>query len=127
MKKTFFFLVLAVALGAGLSSCTYYENDPVPVEVPDTVYFDTNVLPIFDARCDNTGCHATGGIAPDLTGPNAYNSLIVFGYVDTDFPKQSQLYLKMISSGTMAKYTLPGDADIVLKWIEQGALDSKEP
>jgi hypothetical protein len=126
MKKIFFFLVLVVALGVGVSSCTYYENDPVPVEVPDTVYFDANVLPIFDARCDNTGCHATGGIAPDLTTANAYNSLIVFGYVDTDLPAQSQLYLKM-STGSMAKFCNPGDADIVLRWIEQGALDSKAP
>jgi hypothetical protein len=126
MKKILSFLVLAVAVGAGVSSCTYYENDPVPVVLPDTVYFDTNVLPIFDARCDNTGCHATGGIAPDLTTANAYNSLITFGYVDTDLPEQSQIYIKM-STGSMAKFTSPGDADIVLKWIEQGALDSKEP
>jgi hypothetical protein len=123
MKKIFFFLVLTVAIGAGVSSCTYYENDPVPVEVPDSVSFSVNVLPIFDARCDNTGCHATGGIAPDLTTANAYNNLIVFGYVDTDLPEQSQLYLKM-STGSMAKFTSPGDADIVLKWIQQGALDN---
>jgi hypothetical protein len=93
------------------------------VEVPDSVSFSANVLPIFDARCDNTGCHATGGIAPDLTTANAYTNLIVFGYVDTDLPEQSQLYLKM-STGSMAKFTSPGDADIVLKWIQQGALDN---
>jgi len=124
MKKIFFFLVLAVALGVGVSSCTYYENDPVPVVVPDSVSFSVNVLPIFDARCDNSGCHITGGTAPDLTAANAYNSLIVFGYVDTDLPEQSQLYLKMNTGGSMAKFCNPGDADIVLKWIQQGALDN---
>lgn len=123
MKKTLFFLVVVLTIGFGVTSCTYYENDPVPVEVPDSVSFSANVLPIFDARCDNTGCHATGGIKPDLTAANAYNDLIVFGFVDTDFPEKSTLYLK-VSTGSMAKFTNPGDAEIILKWIQQGALDN---
>lgn len=123
MKKIFIFLVVAVTIAVGVSSCTYYENPVVPVVVPDSVKFSANVLPIFDARCDNPGCHATGGIKPDLTAPNAYNSLTVYGYVDTEFPDQSTLYLK-VHTGSMAKFTQPSDPEIILKWIQQGALDN---
>jgi hypothetical protein len=123
MKNTLscFAVVLGVALG--LTSCTYYENDPAPVDVPDSVSFSANVIPIFNARCNNAGCHSTGGIQPDLTPANAYNDLIVFGYVDTDFPDQSVLYLK-VHSGSMVQFSEPGDAELILKWIQQGAIDN---
>ena len=123
MKKIFFLPVVIVVLALGATSCTYYENDPVPVEVPDSVSFSANVIPIFDARCNSAGCHSTGGIQPDLTSTNAYNDLIIFGYVDTDFPELSVLYTK-VHSGSMVQFAEPGDAEIILKWIEQGAEDN---
>jgi hypothetical protein len=42
------------------------------------------------------------------------------GYVDTDTPEASSLYISM-ESGSMVPYTTPGDEQLVLAWIQQGA------
>lgn len=123
MKKIVIFLIAAVAIAVGVSSCTYYENPVEPVVVPDSVKFSVNILPIFDARCDNTGCHTAGGIKPNLSPTTAYSELITYGLVDTDVPDQSTLYIK-VHTGSMAKFTAAGDADLILKWIQQGALEN---
>lgn len=123
MKKILSFLIVAVAIAVGVSSCTYYENPVTIPAVPDSVSFKANVLPIFDARCDNTGCHTTGGIKPNLSAATAYNDLITYGLVDTDVPDQSVIYVK-VHTGSMAKFAAPGDADMILKWIQQGAQDN---
>jgi len=115
---------IAVIFLLGLmSSCTYDIIEPKPVEVPDVVSFSANVIPIFDASCNASGCHANGGIPPNLTASGAYTSLTFFGYVDTEFPEQSILYQK-VNTGSMAKYATNQDREIILKWIEQGALDN---
>lgn len=123
MKKLIFLFVAAVAIAWSISSCTYYENPVEPVVVPDSVFFSKNILPIFDARCDNTGCHTTGGIKPNLSPSTAYNDLYTYGLIDVDAPDQSTLYMK-VHTGSMAKFTAAGDADLILKWIQQGALDN---
>ncbi len=110
-------------LGVMISSCTSDIIKPKPVEVPDVVSFSANVIPIFDASCNASGCHANGGIPPNLTPASAYTSLTFFGYVDVDFPEQSILYEK-INTGSMAKYATNQDREIILKWIQQGALDN---
>ena len=101
-----------------LASCTYEEISPKKVDVPDSVKFSTNIIPIFNASCNVTGCHNKGGIPPDLTPGNAYVSLTFFGYVDVDLPEQSILY-KKITTGSMTNFASDQDRELILKWIQQ--------
>ena len=116
-------LLLVTLLGGALTSCTWEEIKPQKVAVPDSAKFSLNIVPIFTANCAQSGCHVKGVQAPDLSAPNAYNSLIFYGYVDTDFPEQSALYLK-ITSGSMKDKATDVDRALILKWIQQGALDN---
>ena len=80
-------------------------------------------MPIFNNGCNAGVCHGAGAVPPDLTDGNAYNALIDGAYVDTTTPEASILYTTM-KSGSMRTYTSPGDEEIVLAWIIQGALDN---
>ena len=118
MKKIACLVACAV-----ITSCTSDIIEPKEPQVPDQVSFSTHVIPIFDLSCNTTGCHSPGGKSPNLTASVAYDNLILYGLIDTDAPASSSLYVK-ITTGSMAQYAKPGDAEIILKWIEQGALDN---
>lgn len=113
-------LVVVLVLPSA-TSCTYHINEEEPVVVPDSVFFSTDIIPIFDARCNNPGCHSANAIPPDLTAANAYNSLTLFGYVDTDNPEESVLYEAIAPGGSMEALATNQDRALILKWIEQGA------
>ena len=115
-------LIVLILLGA-TSSCTYETISPKEPEVPTEISFNDNVIPIFNGICNNSGCHSTGGIPPNLTPTNAFVSLTFFGYVDLDVPEESEIY-KKITDGSMKDYATDQDRAIILKWIEQGALDN---
>ena len=115
--------LLIVVLCCFITACTYDIIPPKEVEVPENVSFNENIIPIFNGICNNSGCHTSGGVPPDLTPSNAYISLTFFGYVDVDFPEESELYIK-ITDGSMKQYATDQDRAIILKWIEQGALDN---
>ncbi len=118
MKK-----IVYLVAGLLLGSCTSDVIEPKEPTIPDQVSFSTNVIPIFNLSCNNTGCHAPGGKSPDLSPGVAYENLILYGLVDVDAPASSSLYVK-ITTGSMTQYAKTGDAEIILKWIEQGALDN---
>lgn len=125
MKKSGTLLI--ILLSGFVLACTYDTIAPEKVEVPENVSFSVDVIPIFDAEpesCNSSGCHNTGGTPPDLTEDNAYNSLTFFGYVNTDDPEQSLLYKKITVDGSMGKFATDQERAIILKWIEQGALDN---
>ncbi len=122
--KTIFHLILVIlALSGALVSCTYEEIKPQKVDVPDSVKFSVNVIPIFNTSCNKSGCHSQGGIPPDLSSKNAYTSLIFFGYVDVDDPESSIIYEK-ITTGSMKNNATDQDRALILEWIKQGALDN---
>lgn len=108
-----------------LAGC--YKDKTVITDVPEitrTVSFSQDIIPIFNESCSISGCHSSGGQKPDLTEANAYNSLAIGGYVDTNTPDNSLLYLKvsgqkgtpMPPSGVNKQY-----AALILAWIKQGA------
>ena len=114
------FSLLVVSTG----SCVYDEITPREVVTPDTVLFGLNIVPIFTANCSLSGCHvSTGGIPPDLSPDNAYISLIFFNYINKDIPEESQL-LNEITDGSMKIYASDEDRALILKWVEQGALEN---
>ena len=111
-----FLAILGIVM---LQSCTYDEVILPEVEVPDTVSFELDVIPIFEMNCNSSTCHASGAVPPDLTPPNAWVNLTFFGYLDTANAPQSELYLK-IDGGSMEKFASDQDRALILEWIEQG-------
>ncbi len=120
LKGLLQWVFLATLLGGTLASCTDYVNIKPKTVVPDSVKFTVNILPIFNAGCNISGCHAKGGQSPDLSAADAYTSLIFYGYVDTDVPESSIIYQK-IYTGTMKDNATEQDRKLILKWIQQGA------
>lgn len=126
MKKiSYIQIVLALFMTLFLSQCYY---DQIVYEEPEPpageLSFLNEIIPIFNASCNISGCHNAGGIAPDLSPANAYNALINGNFINTDVPEDSELYqwmagnrsISMPISGPNAAYNVT-----VLQWIKQGA------
>jgi hypothetical protein len=122
MKK----LILLIVALAGImawQSCQYEWYDPVDppvIEPGDTTSFSLEIIPIFNRNC-NASCHATGAIPPDLTPANAYADLFAKNQIDLVTPENSILYTKCAPGGSMNEYCLPGDWNLILQWIKEGA------
>lgn len=112
------FLIMATMLF--MVSCEYEWIEPEPTPIPDVVSFQGNIIPIFDKGCNMGGCHDAGAFSPDLTAANAYNALLDGAYVDTAAPDASIIYTS-VKIGSMKPYASPGDAEMILAWIKQGA------
>jgi hypothetical protein len=121
MKKTLVILSLLTALAlTALQSCQYEWIEFEETEIPDVVSLSNDLIPIFEASCNTNVCHG-GSADPDLRPDKAFNALISGGYVDTSNPEQSSLYTCLLAGGSMEQYAEPGDAELILAWIEQGA------
>lgn len=122
--KIFKALITFALAGFILCSCEYEWIQPEKIPIPDDVSFSADVMPIFNNGCNTNVCHGAGGTAPDLSEANAYTSLITDGYIDTETPESSIIYTTM-TTGNMVPYVQnPSDPDIILAWIEQGALNN---
>lgn len=130
MKKILLQTMAVLAIIVIVSSCQYkFIVEPViiPPDPDDTtiakVSFSGEVEPIFNDR-NCTGCHKPGQTKPDLTTGNAYNSIMSLGLADTTDPQSSIIYQRPLpTGGHYAKYT-SANANTVLVWITQGALDN---
>jgi len=126
MKKLIFQTFTLLFVIVVVASCQYkfiVEPEPEPPNPEDTVSFSLQVAPIFNDNNNCTGCHNTGGTAPDLTTDNAYDQIISMNLVDVDNPSQSPLYIYPNPDEPMhawKKYT-KAQAATVLLWIEEGA------
>ncbi len=120
-------LLLVAVIMSFLASCEYEfikpEPPPPPPEPTDTVSFSQEVQPIFESN-SCTSCHKPGGAAGlDLTIPDAYNSIISNGLVDTADPASSKIYTfpHPATGDHNYKYASEAEANTVFYWIEQGA------
>lgn len=102
------------------------RKDYLQVEVKTTpVSFQVDIIPILNTNCNMvSSCHSSGGEVPDLSEANAYSQLLDLGYVDTNSPESSKLYVLMNSSSN----PMPPGGKLssdkisnILAWIEQGA------
>ena len=123
-----FALVLTII--SMLVSCEYDYIKPEPIPPSptpaDTIYFATQVAPIWENNGCTT-CHKSGGISqPDLTAPNAYSSLTSLGLYNIATPESSKIYtFPHPTTGEHShKYTTDTEAQIILQWITQGATNN---
>ncbi|MCK5208581.1 MAG: hypothetical protein KAQ79_11185 [Cyclobacteriaceae bacterium] len=116
-------LLVIFIVGYGLASCTYHTNDYDPLDVPDNVSFDADIIPIFEARCNDAGCHS-GAIPPDLQREVAYKNLINGGYVTDITAAENNILYQKIDGGSMEAFATDLDRAFIKKWIEEGALDN---
>lgn len=112
-----------------LAGC--YKNESVTIttgeEVTRDVTFSKDIIPIFNSSCNSSGCHNSGGKAPDLTSVKAYTALTNGGYINTGDPESSELYLWMTGQRGTPMPTSGVNKDynsLVLAWIKQGALNN---
>ncbi|HRG34387.1 MAG: hypothetical protein JNK69_04125 [Saprospiraceae bacterium] len=125
-------IVLSFGVVAFIACClpgcykvtTFIENNGT--EVTEVVSLTKDIQPVFNNSCSISGCHNSGGIKPNLSEGNSYNSLSNGGYVNTGSPEASGIYLWL--AGKRATPMPPsGPANpsninqLVLAWIKQGA------
>jgi len=131
MKLSRIFQLAAIVLFMSLlASCEYDfvkpEPGPPPPDPTDTIFFATQVQPIWDAN-NCTNCHKSGGISSlDLTAANAYSSLTTNGMYSVASPETSKIYTypHPVTGSHGNKYSSEAEALIILQWIEQGALNN---
>lgn len=128
MTKKRIVQALAIVLLAVFFAPGCYKSTTVDLssdlEITRDVSYATDVLPIFEKSCSLSGCHNAGGIAPDLSSANAYNSLTNGGYIDVANPENSRLYGYVSGSLTPVMPVSGADPEIaamILAWIKQGA------
>lgn len=119
-------LVGIILLVISQAGC-YYDKIPSISGVDFKVSFTADVIPIFNKSCNMSGCHASGGIKPDLTPVKAFNELSAGGYVTPGNPEKS--VLSEVLNGTRSLMPPSGklpnkDISLILGWIEQGALNN---
>lgn len=93
-------------------------------EITRPVSFAADITPIFNNSCALSGCHSAGGKSPNLTAGNAYNSLVIGGYVNTTDAQSSLVYQWMAGKKGTPMPVAGVNKDynaLILAWIKQGA------
>jgi hypothetical protein len=117
-------MMILLAMGITLIGC--YKDIILPDAAfdpdgpPQAVSFSKDIAPLVSSKCALSGCHVSGGHAPNMALGSAYVAMVNGGFVNTDIPKQSIIY-KMIN-GEMQQY-IPSAADRqkIYDWIRNGA------
>jgi hypothetical protein len=116
MSKPWIVAFLLLSGMAIFTACEKYSwvVETVDPEVP--VLFQTEVQPIFTAKC--IGCHK-GTRNPDLRDGFSYASLTTGGYVA--LPAETSRLNKQLNSSSHTAFTLATEKQTIFIWIEQGA------
>lgn len=119
-------LVIIIVVMIGCQKNTTVTIPVVAKTVTETVSFSKDIIPIFSTDCALSGCHISGGHAPNLTAASAYNSLMGGSYVNKTEPENSIVYKRLIGKLTPAmplgKDANPSNIEgLMLAWITQGA------
>jgi hypothetical protein len=86
-------MVLSFGVVAFIACClpgcykvtTFIENNGT--EVTEAVSLGKDIQPIFNNSCSLSGCHNSGGIKPNLSEGNAYNTLSNGGVLKPGFSR----------------------------------------
>ncbi len=90
-----------------------------------TVFYGTDIQPIFTSRCAVAGCHS-GSVAPNLSEGSSYSEVSPF--VNTAEPSSSDLYRRITLPSSDVEFMPEGQAPLtddqkakILTWITEGA------
>jgi hypothetical protein len=117
MLKQLMAAVMVIAAIGGLASCEKYTYMPVVVNPVDTVHFEAEIQPIFNANC--VSCH-TSIRNPDLREGKSYEALTSGGFVNQP-GETSILYVQMTTNAAHISRSSDVEKQKVLIWINQGA------
>ena len=127
-KRIVLSLLTAVVLTISFQSCYKVTTfmDETGTLVTGEVSYAKDIAPILDNTCAVIGCHNTGGLKPDLTLNNSYNSLNNGGYFNVNIPENSEVYLWLTGkkSASMPPNGPPNPSNVnqlILAWVKQGA------
>jgi hypothetical protein len=114
-------VIMALLVFSGIflaSSCEKYKIKVETISPTDSVFFQTDLQPVFTAKC--ILCHKGGSTASglDLRTGSSYSSLSDKGLI-TPADSTCKLYIK-INSGHPASL-LDLDRQKILLWVKQGA------
>lgn len=130
MNKLIQNLMVVIAIIALTTACQYkfiVEPTIPPPDPGDTtlpkVSFSGKVEPIF-TNLGCTACHKAGQQKPNLETGAAYSSIMTLNLADTTDPESSIIYQKPLPSGSHFVKYKSSDANTVLLWIQQGALNN---
>lgn len=131
MKKKVYQLVLLLTGGLIVAqACTYTKEAPQPAcsNVPDTVSFKTDIIPILTTNCAISGCHTTPNPQSqlNLSASTAYSQLLNPGpgYVAPGSLLESVMYSSITNPSQIMPPTGEMDActiTMIKTWIQQGA------
>lgn len=137
MKVSHILLLAAATVVVSLQSCNHsspISSDGIATNpntvFSDTIYFDTQIMPLMVSSCAYSGCHdaASRRHGVDLS---SYSKIMSTGGVNPGKPTQSKLYKVMISTG---EEPMPPSGklsnnkiSLVYNWILQGALNNSDP
>ncbi len=114
---------LGMILLLALNTSCYYNKTPLPPEPTGDISYAVDIQPIFNDNC--VACHQAGtGVPLDLEESVSYNNLINGSFLNVDEPELSVLYVKINTGGSMSPYATDNNRSVILKWIEQGALNN---
>ena len=126
--KNLYKLIVLSGMALFLGSCyydTYIEEEEVPIPPEKEVSYSEEIQPLWNRDCIQ--CHPP--TAPNLTQGLSRNALINGGYVIPGDSRNSILYKSFFGlDGVSAMPNAAGwnvnDANLVAKWIDDGALDN---
>jgi hypothetical protein len=118
-KKQLATLILGILI-VGLVSCEYVTITPNdPIVVPAGVLFSTQIQPIFTAA-NCASCHPALH-QPDFGVGKTWSSLTTGGFITTEAPAESLLYVQVTAKDTHKNLLNAEQKALILKWIEEGA------
>lgn len=103
-----------------LDDAGVYLKDTSGTTTVDTVFFTTQILPVFQNNCGS--CHFAGN-NPDFESPDMYNNLVSGNYLNVADPENSNLFY-LPDPGHADDYLTAAEHVLIVKWIEQGALEN---
>jgi len=124
MKRVLILFGFILTLGLFFTSC--YKDVILPEAAvdpdgpPQPVSYSLDLAPLFNSSCALSGCHVVGGHKPYMSTDISYQQIVNGGFVNTDIPKQSILYIQI--NGDMREH-IPSakDRQKVYDWIRNGA------
>ncbi|HXD92837.1 MAG TPA: hypothetical protein VNX01_06455 [Bacteroidia bacterium] len=118
-------IAILIVTSACFFSCKKKTSPSTTPSLPATVSFSNDIMPVFNAHCNTSGCHSGGSPAAslNLSQSVAYSQLFAKHEIDTTNASNSNLHIEVASGqmpqtgGKLSDYNI----SLIQKWIQQKA------